>query len=91
MRVVAAPDTFRGTASAGAVAAAIGRVAWEHGWDCDEVPMSDGGEGFLDALGGARPPVKVQLGARVGQRTFALPLELAPGRSTEEKAFEFTL
>lgn len=53
MRVVAAPDTFRGTASAAAVAAAIGRVAWEHGWDCDEVPMSDGGEGFLDALGGA--------------------------------------
>jgi glycerate kinase len=50
---VAAPDTFRGTASAGAVAAAIGRVAWEHGWDCDEIPMSDGGEGFLDALGGA--------------------------------------
>lgn len=52
MRVVAAPDTFRGTASARAVADAIGRVAWEHGWDCDEVPMSDGGEGFLDALGG---------------------------------------
>ena len=50
---MAAPDTFRGTATAGAVAAAIGRVAWEHGWDCDEVPMSDGGEGFLDALGGA--------------------------------------
>jgi glycerate kinase len=53
MRVVAAPDTFRGTASATAVAAAVGRVAWEHGWDCDEIPMSDGGEGFLDALGGA--------------------------------------
>lgn len=45
----------------------------------------------LDALGGARPPVKVQLGARVGQRTFALPVELSPGRATEEKAFEFTL
>lgn len=53
MRVVAAPDTFRDTASARAVAAAVGRVAWEHGWDCDELPMSDGGEGFLDALGGA--------------------------------------
>ncbi len=53
MRVVAAPDTFRGTASARAVAEAVGRVAWEHGWDCDEVPVSDGGEGFLEALGGA--------------------------------------
>jgi glycerate kinase len=53
MRVVAAPDTFRGTATARAVAEAVGRVAWERGWDCDEVPMSDGGEGFLDALGGA--------------------------------------
>jgi glycerate 2-kinase len=52
MRVVAAPDTFRGTAAARAVAEAVGRVAWENGWDCDEVPMSDGGEGFLDALGG---------------------------------------
>jgi len=53
VRVVAAPDTFRGTAAAPAVAAAVGRVAWEHGWDCDEVPMSDGGEGFLDPFGGA--------------------------------------
>jgi glycerate kinase len=53
VRVVAAPDTLRGTLSARAFAAAVGRVAWEHGWDCDEVPMSDGGEGFLDALGGA--------------------------------------
>jgi glycerate kinase len=52
VRVVAAPDTFRGTASARALTEAVGRVAWEHGWDCDEVPMSDGGEGFLDALGG---------------------------------------
>jgi glycerate kinase len=53
VRVVAALDTFRGTASARDLAAAVGRVAWEHGWDCDEVPVSDGGEGFLDALGGA--------------------------------------
>ena len=53
MRVVAAPDTLRGTLSARGFAEAVGRTAWEHGWDCDEVPMSDGGEGFLDALGGA--------------------------------------
>lgn len=52
MRVVAAPDKFRGTASAAAVAAAVARAARTAGWDCDEVPMADGGEGTLDALGG---------------------------------------
>ncbi len=59
MRVVAAPDSFRHTATARAVAGAIGRAAWEHGWDCDEVPMSDGGEGFLDALGGPNRTTEV--------------------------------
>jgi len=52
MRVVAAPDKLRGTASAAQVAAAVGRAAAEHGWTCDEVPLADGGEGTLDALGG---------------------------------------
>lgn len=53
MRVVAAPDKFRGTASAAEVAAAVGRAARAAGWDCDEVPVADGGEGTLEALGGA--------------------------------------
>lgn len=53
MRVVAAPDKLRGTATAGEVAAAIARAAAAHGWDCDQVPMADGGEGTLEALGGA--------------------------------------
>ncbi len=52
MRIVAAPDKFRGTASASAVAAAVARAARAAGWECDEVPMADGGEGTLDALGG---------------------------------------
>ena len=52
MRVVAAPDKLRGTATAREVAAAIGRAAAAHGWSCDEVPMADGGEGTLDAFGG---------------------------------------
>lgn len=52
MRVVAAPDKFRGTATAAEVAAAIGRAARAAGWECDEVPMADGGEGTLEALGG---------------------------------------
>jgi glycerate kinase len=53
MRVVAAPDKFRSTASAAEVAAAVGRAARAAGWECDEVPVADGGEGTLDALGGA--------------------------------------
>jgi glycerate kinase len=52
VRVVAAPDKFRGTATAAEVAAAVGRAAAAAGWDADEIPMADGGEGTLDALGG---------------------------------------
>jgi glycerate kinase len=52
MRIVAAPDKFRGTATAPEVAAAIGRAAAARHWACDELPLADGGEGTLDALGG---------------------------------------
>jgi glycerate kinase len=50
--VVAAPDKFRGTASAPAVAAAVAAAAEAAGWTCDEAPVADGGEGLLDAVGG---------------------------------------
>lgn len=50
--VVAAPDKFRGTASAREVAEATCRAAVAMGWSCVQRPMSDGGEGFLDVLGG---------------------------------------
>src|SRR5687767_8813088 len=53
VRVIAAPDKFRGTATAAAVAAAIARGARRAGIDCDEVPVADGGEGTLEALGGS--------------------------------------
>ena len=52
VRVVAAVDKFRGTASAAEVAKAIGHACWQLGFDCEEVPVADGGEGTLDALGG---------------------------------------
>jgi glycerate kinase len=52
MRVVAAPDKLRGTASARDVAGALGRAAAAAGWECDEVPLADGGEGTLEVLGG---------------------------------------
>ncbi|TVR27238.1 MAG: glycerate kinase [Ilumatobacter sp.] len=53
MRVVAAVDKFRGSATAAEVAAAIGHACWELGIECDEVPLADGGDGLLDVLGGA--------------------------------------
>jgi len=53
MRVLAAVDKFKGTATAAQVAAAIGHACWELGHDCVEQPVADGGEGTLEALGGA--------------------------------------
>jgi glycerate kinase len=51
MHLLAAPDKLRGTASARDVAAALGRAAAAAGWECDEIPMADGGEGTLEVLG----------------------------------------
>jgi glycerate 2-kinase len=53
VHVVAAPDAFKGTASAADVAAAIARAVVGAGSTCDEVPLSDGGEGFVEVFGGA--------------------------------------
>ena len=50
---MAAPDKFRGTASAAEVAAAVARAAAAAGATCDVAPVADGGEGTLEALGGA--------------------------------------
>ena len=52
VKVVAAPDKFRGTASAAEVAAAVARAVTAHGGTTVELPMADGGEGLLDVLGG---------------------------------------
>lgn len=50
---MAAVDKFRGTANARDVAAAIGQACWSRRLDCDEFALADGGEGLLEALGGA--------------------------------------
>jgi glycerate kinase len=57
--VLAAVDKFRGTATAAQVASAIGHACWELGVDCVEVPIADGGEGTLDALGGPNRTTRV--------------------------------
>lgn len=50
--VVAAPDKFRGTATARQVAGAVAAAAAAAGWTCDPVPIADGGEGLIDVVAG---------------------------------------
>jgi glycerate kinase len=86
-RVVAAPDKFKGTATAAEIAAAIGHACWEAGIDCTEVPMADGGDGLLDALGGAnRTSVvtgplgdPVEAGWRLSKGTAVIEMARASG------------
>lgn len=67
MRVVIAPDSFKGTAGAGEAARAIaaGWASVRPGDDLRLMPMADGGEGTLEAFelalpGARRMPVTVQ-------------------------------
>jgi len=53
VRIVVAPDKFKGTLSAAACADAIAAPLRAAGHDVVVRPMADGGEGTLDALGGA--------------------------------------
>ncbi|MGI9624803.1 MAG: glycerate kinase, partial [Acidimicrobiales bacterium] len=53
MRVLIAPDKYKGTATAIEVAAAMERAATDLGHDTVVQPLADGGEGTLEALGGA--------------------------------------
>ena len=50
--MLVAPDSFKGTMSAPVVAAAIARGLRAGGREAVELPVADGGEGTMDALGG---------------------------------------
>jgi glycerate kinase len=79
--LVAAPDKFRGTLSAAAAAGAAAGAARTAGWTADEVPMSDGGEGLLDTLGGVPHVSRVSgpLGAPVDAEWRMLETPGEPG------------
>ncbi|MCB0976435.1 MAG: glycerate kinase [Acidimicrobiales bacterium] len=87
MLVVAAPDKFRGTARAGDVASAVAEAARSLGARSIEVPLSDGGEGFLDAFGGPNRTTTVtgplgdpvEAGWRMAGRTAVIEMALASG------------
>jgi glycerate kinase len=69
MRVLVAPDKFRGTLTAAQAASAIA-AGWRRARRSDEVvelPLADGGEGTLDALVAA-------LSGRTAERTVTGPL-----------------
>jgi glycerate kinase len=53
VHVVVATDKFRGTATAAEVGGAVAAAVEATGGTCDVVQVADGGEGFLDAMGGA--------------------------------------
>lgn len=53
MRVVIAPDKFKGTATATELVEAIAAAVTAAGHEPVGVPMADGGDGTLEALGGA--------------------------------------
>ncbi len=79
MRLVAAPDKFKGTATAAEVASAIAAAAAEQGWECDQVPMADGGEGTLDALGGPKACWRLSRRHAVIEMAEASGLQLVGG------------
>ncbi|MCX6523677.1 MAG: glycerate kinase [Actinobacteria bacterium] len=53
MRVLVAPDKFRGTASASQAVAALSAGLQALGHEAIACPLADGGEGLLEVLGGA--------------------------------------
>ena len=88
MRVLAAVDKFRGTVTAAQVASAIGAACWELGHECVERPVADGGEGTLEALGGANrkstvtDPLgrSVEVEWRSSRGTAIIEMANAPGK-----------
>lgn len=69
--VLAAPDKYRGTLTATEAAQAIAEGARRAGWACDLVPVSDGGDGFLDVLAHLGSRQRARVTGPLGQPTEA--------------------
>ncbi len=85
--MVVAPDKFKGTAGASALASAIGSALVSLGHEVEVFPMADGGEGFLEALGGANRTTtvtgplgkSVEAGWRLAKGTAVIEMATAAG------------
>jgi glycerate 2-kinase len=84
--LVAAPDKFRGSASATEITRAIAEGAEASGWTVDRLPLSDGGEGLLDAL--ATPGTELRRSEVTGPdgRTVCAEWQLTGDRAVVEMA-----
>lgn len=91
MKVVIACDSFKGSATAAEVCAALGR-GWQRARPADDIivrPMADGGEGTLDAFeagvpGAVRHPIRVA--GPLGEAHEASFLTLPDGTAVVELA-----
>lgn len=81
--LVAAPDKYRGTLSAREAAQAVARAAAKAGWGCDVAPVSDGGEGFLEAFAGFGTRRATRVAGPLGQEVDA---QWLLGRDPEDPA-----
>jgi len=87
MRVIIAPDKFKGSTTAVAIAAAMTTAVESLGAEAITVPMADGGDGTLDALGGANRITTVtgpdgepvEAAWRLSQRLAVIEMALASG------------
>lgn len=91
MRILIAPDSFKGTASARDVARSLAR-GWARGRPSDAVdvvPMADGGEGTIDAFADAYPSARrhpIEVTGPDGRPVRADWLELPDSRAVVELA-----
>lgn len=87
MRVVIAPDKFKGTATAREIATAIGQVVEAAGHEAVLLPMADGGDGTVDALGGPNRTTTVtgplgepvEASWRLSKRVAVIEMAMASG------------
>lgn len=87
MRVVVAPDKFRGSATADEIVATARAAATASGWDSDGLALADGGEGMLAAFGGPNRELvvsgplgdSVTAGWRLDGRTAVVEMAQASG------------
>ena len=88
-KALVVPDKFRGTASATQIAHSMAEVLESAGYQVETFPMSDGGEGLVEVMGGANRSLsvtsanggKVTAGYRLDGDTAVIEMAAAAGLS----------